>query len=56
MATTKTLKIRNKEIPIKIDLEYETFKVGDIFFPCKEDFILFINKLTDLAEEIFDEV
>ena len=47
--------INNKIIELKINKEYGTAKVNDIFFPCKEDFIYFVNKLTDAAEDLNEE-
>ena len=34
--------------------KYHTIKVGDIFFPSLEEFNSFVNKLTDIAEEMME--
>ena len=41
-----------KKVEIKLNKEYGTVKVGDIFFPCVEDLNTFINKLSDISEEL----
>lgn len=45
----------NRTVKIIINNEYKTIKVGDYFFPSIEDFNLFVNKLTDISEEITEE-
>lgn len=54
MNEKKIITIRDKEIVVNIKKEYGTIKVGDLFFPCIEDFVYFVNKLTDIAEEVKD--
>lgn len=51
----KTIVTEGTKITVKYNKEYETVKVGDIFFSSKEDFIYFVNKLTDIAEEFQNE-
>lgn len=45
----------NRKIDIIINDEYKTIKVGEYFFPSLEDFNRFINKLTDISENIIEE-
>ena len=35
--------------------EYKTVKVGDYFFPCVEDLNQFINRLSDISEELSED-
>ena len=44
-----------RSINIIINKEYKTVKVGDYFFPCVEDLNLFINKLSDISEELSED-
>lgn len=44
--------INKKEINVIVNPTYKTVKVGDLFFPSFEDFIYYINKLTDIAEDL----
>lgn len=41
-----------KEINVIVNPTYKTVKVGDLFFSSFEDFIYYINKLTDIAEDL----
>jgi hypothetical protein len=41
-----------RSINIIVNNEYKTVKVGDYFFPCVEDLNQFINKLSDISEEL----
>lgn len=41
-----------RSINIIVNNEYKTIKVGDYFFPCVEDLNQFINKLSDISEEL----
>jgi hypothetical protein len=44
-----------RSINIVVNNKYKTIKVGDYFFPCIEDLNLFINKLSDISEELSEE-
>ena len=44
-----------RSINIIVNNEYKTVKVGDYFFPCVEDLNLFINKLSDISEELSED-
>lgn len=46
------MRFNNKKIVIKVNKKYGTVKVGETFFPSLEDFNVFVNKLTDIAEEM----
>lgn len=48
------LRYNNKKVIIKMNKKYHTVKVGDIFFPSLEEFNSFVNKLTDIAEEMME--
>lgn len=48
------MRFNNKKVIIKMNKKYNTVKVGDIFFPSLEDFNSFVNKLTDIAEEMME--
>lgn len=41
-----------RSINIIVNNEYKTVKIGDYFFPCVEDLNQFINKLSDISEEL----
>jgi hypothetical protein len=47
--------INNKTITVKADFEAKTVKVNEMFFNNLEDFIYYVNKLTDIAEELKEE-
>lgn len=43
----------NKELVVKFNTEYKTVKIGnEIFMPSIEDLKYFINKLSDVVEEL----
>lgn len=44
-----------RSINIIVNNEYKTVKVGDYFFPCVEDLNQFINKLSDISEELSED-
>ena len=44
-----------RSISIIVNNEYKTVKVGDYFFPCVEDLNQFINKLSDISEELSED-
>ena len=47
--------IGRRSINIIVNNEYKTVKVGDYFFPCVEDLNQFINKLSDISEELSED-
>ena len=44
-----------RSINIIVNNEYKTVKVGDYLFPCVEDLNQFINKLSDISEELSED-
>ena len=44
-----------RSINIIVNNEYKTVKVGDYFCPCVEDLNQFINKLSDISEELSED-
>ena len=44
-----------RSINIVVNSDYRTVKVGDYFFPCVEDLNSFINKLSDISEELAEK-
>ena len=46
---------KKRSINIIVNKEYKTVKVGDYFFPCVEDLNWFINKLSDISEELSED-
>ena len=44
--------VDKNEIKIKIDPINETISVNNLLFSSLEDYIYFVNKLTDIAEEM----
>ena len=48
----QTLRINNKKIVIKINKKYGTVKVDNIFFNSLGALKSFINKLSDITEEM----
>ncbi len=54
---TEKLIFNNKELVIKYDTVNKTVKIGDeIFFPSIQDLNYFINKLSDISEEMKNEI
>lgn len=47
-----TTRINNKKVVLKINKKYGTLKVNDIFFPSIGNVKKFINKLSDIVEEM----
>lgn len=47
-----TTRINNKKVVFKINKKYGTLKVNDIFFPSIGNVKKFINKLSDIVEEM----
>lgn len=47
-----TMRINNKKVVLKINKKYGTVKVNDIFFPSIGNVKMFINKLSDIVEEM----
>lgn len=47
-----TIRINNKKVVLKINKKYGTLKVNDIFFPSIGNVKKFINKLSDIVEEM----
>lgn len=47
-----TTRINNKKVVLKINKKYGTVKVNDIFFPSIGNVKKFINKLSDIVEEM----
>lgn len=45
----------NRKLNIIVNDDYNTVKVGDYFFPCIEDLNSFINKLSDISEELSEK-
>lgn len=50
------INICGKEVKILIDEDEKSVKVGDLVFDKLTDFIYYINKLTDIAEELNGEL
>lgn len=46
------ININGEEIKILIDEEEKQVKVGNLLFEKLTDFIYYVNKLTDIAEEL----
>ena len=46
--------INGQNIVVKID-DDKSIKVGNIIFEKLEDFIYYVNKLTDIAEDLIEE-
>ena len=44
-----------RSINIIVNNDNKTVKVGDYFFPCVEDLNQFINKLSDISEELSED-
>ena len=54
---TEKMIFNNKEIIIKYDIINKTLKIGsEIFFPSIQDLNYFINKLSDISEEMKNEI
>lgn len=49
------MKIGKNDFDIKLNKEYKTVKINDLFFNNKSDFYYFVNKLTDIAEDIYEK-
>lgn len=47
-----TTRINNKKVVLKINKKYGTLKINDIFFPSIGNVKKFINKLSDIVEEM----
>lgn len=47
-----SLKINKKKIEFILNRKYLTAKVGNIFFPSIEDLKVFVNKLSDMVEDL----
>lgn len=50
-----TMRTNNKKVTIKINKKYGTLKINDIFFPSIGNIKSFINKLSDIVEEMENE-
>lgn len=54
---TEKLIFNNKELVIKYDVVNKTLKIGnEVFFPSVQDLNYFINKLSDISEEMRNEI
>jgi len=51
----RSFSINNKLIKVMVDKDDKSIKVGDYIFDNFNDFIYYVNKLTDIAEEFGEE-
>lgn len=49
------IKIGKNDFDIKLNKDYKTVKINNLFFNNKSDFYYFVNKLTDIAEDVYDK-